>query len=122
MRNLRCGGLKLVNSTAQAYAEKSPVLVISGTPGKAESLKNSMLHHEAHLYEDQLKIFERLTAASAELTDPETAYSEIDRVLDAIIQNKRLGYIELPRDTPGIERYLSPASKTLQKSGKEGIK
>jgi TPP-dependent 2-oxoacid decarboxylase len=57
-----------------------------------------MLHHKAHLYEDQLKIFERLTADSAELTDPETAYSEIDRVFDAVIQNKRPGYIELPRD------------------------
>ena len=27
------GGLKLVNSTAQAFAERSPVVVISGAPG-----------------------------------------------------------------------------------------
>jgi indolepyruvate decarboxylase len=92
------GGLKLVNSTAQAYAEKSPVLVISGAPGKSERLKNPMLHHKAHQYEDQLKIFERITAASADLNNPERAYSEIDRVLDSVLQTKRPGYIELPRD------------------------
>ena len=92
------GGLKLVNSTAQAYAEKSPVLVISGAPGKSKRLKNPMLHHKAHQYEDQLKIFERITAASADLNDPERAYSEIDRVLDSVLQTKRPGYIELPRD------------------------
>lgn len=27
------GGLKLLNTTAQAYAERSPVLVIAGAPG-----------------------------------------------------------------------------------------
>ena len=92
------GGLKLANSTAQAYAEKSPVLIISGAPGKTERLKNPMLHHKAHHYEDQFKIFERLTAASAKLNVPEKAYSEIDRVIDSILQTKRPGYIELPRD------------------------
>ena len=96
------GGLKLINSTAQAYAEKSPVIVISGAPGKTERLKNSMLHHKVNLYEDQLKIFERLTAASAELNNPERAFLEIDRVLDTVLQTKRPGYIELPRDMVSV--------------------
>ena len=30
------GGLKVVNATAQAYAEKSPIVVISGAPGSKE--------------------------------------------------------------------------------------
>lgn len=92
------GSLKLINSTAQAYAEKSPVLIISGAPGEAERLKNPMLHHKGHHYDDPLKIFERVTAATAELNDPERAFSEIDRVLDAVLETKRPGYIELPRD------------------------
>jgi TPP-dependent 2-oxoacid decarboxylase len=96
------GGFKLINSTAQAYAEKSPVLVISGAPGKSERLKNPMLHHKANQYEDQLRIFERLTAASAELSNPDVAFSEIDRVLDAVLRTKRPGYIELPRDMVSI--------------------
>ena len=35
------GGLKVVNATAQAYAEKSPVAVISGGPGTKERTKKS---------------------------------------------------------------------------------
>jgi len=37
------GGLKIANTTAQAFAEKSPVLVISGAPGRKERAKNSLL-------------------------------------------------------------------------------
>ena len=33
------GGLKLVNSTAQAYAERSPVVVISGAQGLSSHLR-----------------------------------------------------------------------------------
>ena len=96
------GGLKLANTTAQAFAEKSPVLVISGAPGQQERLKNPMLHHKVNLFNDQFKVFERLTVASSELSDPERAFFEIDRVLDAILQNKRPGYLELPRDMISI--------------------
>ncbi|HOT07843.1 MAG TPA: thiamine pyrophosphate-binding protein [Methanotrichaceae archaeon] len=111
------GGLKLVNSIAQAYAEIVPVLVISGAPGKAERLKNPMLHHKAHRYEDQLKIFERITVSSAELTDPETAYSEIDRVLDTILQTKRPGYIEIPRDMAlAVPANAMPKKITIAKA------
>lgn len=33
------GGFKIANTTAQAFAEKSPVVVISGAPGTNERLK-----------------------------------------------------------------------------------
>lgn len=92
------GGLKLANTTAQAFAEKSPVLVISGAPGEQERTKNPVLHHKVNLFSDQLRIFEHLTIASSVLSDPEIAFSEIDRVIGAVLQNKRPGYLELPRD------------------------
>lgn len=92
------GGLKLINTTAQAFAEKIPVLIISGAPGIVERQKYSLLHHKANQYDDQLKIYERITAASAILSDPNTACREIDRVLDSVLRLKRPGYIELPRD------------------------
>ncbi|MGC2574808.1 MAG: thiamine pyrophosphate-binding protein, partial [Candidatus Nitrosopolaris sp.] len=38
------GGLKVVNATAQAFAEKSPLVVISGAPGINERIKNPLLH------------------------------------------------------------------------------
>ena len=34
------GGLKVANTTAEAFAEKSPVVVISGAPGMREREKN----------------------------------------------------------------------------------
>ena len=74
------GGLKLINSTAQAYAEKVPVLVVSGAPGWVERQEYSLLHHKVKEYDDQLKIFERVTVASAAIRDPEEAFSEINRV------------------------------------------
>ena len=39
------GGLSLCNSIAGAYAEKSPVVVISGSPGMRERFNNPLLHH-----------------------------------------------------------------------------
>ncbi|MCX6700770.1 MAG: thiamine pyrophosphate-binding protein [Methanomicrobiales archaeon] len=92
------GGFKVVNTTAEAYAEKSPVLVIAGAPGWQERKKYGLLHHKVREYNDQYNIFERITVASTELRDPAYAYTEIDRVLADIIHQKGPGYIELPRD------------------------
>ena len=39
------GGLSLANAVACAYAEKSPVVVISGAPGTEEHKPNLLLHH-----------------------------------------------------------------------------
>lgn len=115
------GGLKLTNTTAQAFAEKSPVLVISGAPGREERLKNPVLHHRVNLFSDQLRIFERLTTASAELSDPATAFSEIDRVLEAILRDKRPGYLELPRDmiavVPAARQVLRPQTQPAPDTG-----
>lgn len=96
------GGLKLANTTAQAFAEKSSVLVISGAPGELERAKNPVLHHKVNLFSDQLRIFEYLTVASAVLSDPDTAFYEIDRVIDAVLEHKRPGYLEVPRDMVAV--------------------
>lgn len=92
------GGLKVANSTAGAFAEKSPVVVISGAPGMKEREKNPLLHHKVREFDTQRKVFEQLTVASAVLGDPQTAFQEIDRVLHAVLRYKRPVYIELPRD------------------------
>lgn len=92
------GGLKVANTTAQAYAEKSPVVVISGAPGMNERLRNPLLHHKVRDFDTQLKVFEQLTEAATVLDNPQTAAREIDRVLAAAVRHKRPVYIELPRD------------------------
>src|ERR1043166_1141797 len=40
------GGLNVTNPIAEAYAEKSPVVVISGSPGMRERRHDPMLHHK----------------------------------------------------------------------------
>jgi TPP-dependent 2-oxoacid decarboxylase len=92
------GGLKVANTTAQAFAEKSPVVVISGAPGLSERIQHPLLHHKVRNFDTQYKIFQELTVASTVLDDPNTAFAEIDRVLDVALRYKRPVYIELPRD------------------------
>jgi indolepyruvate decarboxylase len=102
------GGLKVANTTAEAFAEKSPVVVISGAPGMQERKKNPLLHHKVREFDTQKKVFEQLTIASTVLSDAQTAFQEIDRVLHAALRFKRPVYIELPRDlvlVPGIPHH-----------------
>ncbi len=102
------GGLKVANPAAGAFAEKSPVVVISGAPGMREREKNPLLHHKVREFDTQKKVFEQLTVASTVLNDPQTAFQEIDRVLHAALRHKRPVYIELPRDlvfAPGIPHH-----------------
>jgi TPP-dependent 2-oxoacid decarboxylase len=93
------GGLKVANATAQAFAEKSPLVVISGAPGIKERRKNPLLHHKVRDFDTQQKIFEHMTIDSVLLSDSTTAVKDINRVLSSAIKYKRPVYIELPRDT-----------------------
>jgi TPP-dependent 2-oxoacid decarboxylase len=96
------GGLKITNTTAQAFAEKSPVVVISGAPGTNERIKSPLLHHKVRDFDTQLKVFEQITVTSTVLDNPQTACREIDRVIDAALTHKRPVYIELPRNMVSI--------------------
>jgi len=105
------GGLKIANTTAEAFAEKSPVVVISGAPGMREREKNPLLHHKVREFDTQKKVFDQLTIASTVLSDPQTAFQEIDRVLHTALRFKRPVYIELPRDQvslPGMAHHKTP--------------
>lgn len=92
------GGLSLCNSIAGAYAEKSPVVVISGAPGMTERETDPLLHHRVKDFHTQRDVFEKITVATALLDDPMTAFHEIDRCLEACVRYKRPVYLELPRD------------------------
>ncbi|PYJ06953.1 MAG: preprotein translocase subunit Tim44 [Verrucomicrobia bacterium] len=96
------GGLKVANTTAEAFAEKSPVVVISGAPGIQEREKNPLLHHKVREFDTQAKVFKQLTVASTVLSDPQIAFQEIDRVFHAALRYKRPVYIELPRDRVSV--------------------
>lgn len=109
------GGLKVVNATAQAFAEKSPLVVISGAPGINERIKNPLLHHKVRDFDTQQKIFEHITVDSVLVNNPRTAANDIDRVLTSASRYKRPVYIELPRDKISIpiyqEQYVGSPTK-----------
>ncbi len=92
------GGLSLCNSIAGAFAEKSPVIVISGAPGMKERKADPLLHHRVRDFHTQRDVFEKITVASAVLDDPLTAFREIDRCFETAVRYKRPVYLELPRD------------------------
>ena len=124
------GGLKVANTTAQAFAEKSPVVVISGAPGTNERIKQPLLHHKVRDFDTQLKVFEQLAVASTVLDDPQTACREIDRVFSAALRYKRPVYIELPRDMISVvanpsqqpqEAKRSSDANTLQEALHEAV-
>jgi indolepyruvate decarboxylase len=96
------GGLSVCNSIAGAFAEKSPVVMLTGSPGLNERVNNPLLHHKVRDFSTQLEVFEKLCIAATELVDPVTAFSEIDRVLDACFRYKRPVYIDLPRDMVNV--------------------
>ena len=108
------GGLKAANAVAQAYAERSPVIVICGAPGAREQQRNPLLHHRVRDFDTQLKVFRELTVGAAVLDDPATAASEIDRMIALARRHSRPVYIELPRDmtqapiAPAAPRPLPP--------------
>jgi indolepyruvate decarboxylase len=96
------GALNMVNAVASAYAEKSPLVVISGGPGRGESASGLLLHHQAKRLDSQFQIYREITCAQTRLDDAATAPAEIARVLAACIREARPVYIEIPRDMPLI--------------------
>jgi indolepyruvate decarboxylase len=97
------GAFNLVNPVAGAYAERSPVVVISGAPGVAERDSGWQLHHMSRAIDTQTRIFREITCDTAVLNDPATAPSEIARVLRSARLYSLPVYIELPRDLVGVE-------------------
>jgi indolepyruvate decarboxylase len=92
------GGLNMINPIACAYAEESPVLVISGGPGRLEKQAAIPVHHEVKSFESQLNVYAEVTEYSAILDDPQSAASHISRAIETALATKRPVYLEVPRD------------------------
>jgi indolepyruvate decarboxylase len=120
------GGLSVANAVAGAYAEKSPVVVISGSPGLKERINDPLLHHKVKTFATQKEIFERITACAVAIDDPDTAFRDIDRALATCWRVKRPVYIELPRDLVDVVPThpvpsLPPAAAVDQPTLEEAI-
>ncbi len=107
------GALNVVNAVAGAYAESSPVVVISGAPGVQEQRDDPLLHHRFGPFTFQREIFDRITCATTVLDDPVTAFRQIDRAIAAARHERKPVYIELPRDRVTVEGYPLPSAAEI---------
>lgn len=94
------GAFNLVNAVAGAYAERVPLVVLSGAPAAHESTSGLLLHHQVKTLDSQWRVFSELTVDQARLDDPHTAPGQIARVLDSALRESRPVYLEIPRDMP----------------------
>ena len=94
------GALNMINAVAGAYAERVPVVVISGAPATHEAASGFLLHHQVKTLDSQWKIYQEITADRVRLDDPSAAPELIARVLDTALRASRPVYIEIPRDMP----------------------
>ena len=92
------GGLNTVNAIACAYAERSPVVLLTGSPGLSERARHPYLHHMVRDFSTQREVFERMTVAAVSLDDPITADRDMDRAFAALLRYRRPIYLEIPRD------------------------
>lgn len=97
------GALNGVNAIAQAYVEHVPLIVIAGFPAKAEIDRNLLIHHQAKAVDSQRNIFREITACQVRLDQPETAAQDIQRALQAALENSQPVLIEVPRDAVHFE-------------------
>lgn len=95
------GGLKVVNTTAQAWAENSPVVVISGAPGFGERAGDAKLHHRVKSFDTQLRVMAEVTAMAVRLDDPTTASRDIELAVTTAQRLAKPVYLEIPRDIEG---------------------
>ncbi|MBU6363700.1 MAG: alpha-keto acid decarboxylase family protein [Acidobacteria bacterium] len=96
------GGLKLVNSTAQAWAESVPVVVICGSPGLGEREGDPLLHHKVKDFDTQMRVMQDVTEYAAYVHDPATAPGIIAEAFAIAARECRPVYLEIPRDVVGL--------------------
>lgn len=92
------GGLSALNAVVGSFAERLPVIVISGGPKTTERPHHHLLHHTIGEMDLQYKIYEKATVAAVVLMDPKKAPEQIDETIAACIRLKRPVYIEVPLD------------------------
>ena len=112
------GALNTLNPVACAYAEQSPLLIVSGGPEMAfrQGDHEVHLHHVVKTYESQLQIFREVTVDAAILDNPAEAPEVIDRVLRNVVLRKRPGYLEIPRDRVFAQVAPPPGPLALEPS------
>jgi indolepyruvate decarboxylase len=125
------GELSAINGVTGSFAERVPVVVITGSPATINFSTRPLLHHTLGDYQIPQKMYEKITVASTQLISAETAPAEIDRVLTACLVHQQPVYISLPSDVimmkckrPNAFLFPTPLhsdKKALEEAIKEAV-
>ncbi len=106
-----------LNAIAGAYVERSPVVVISATPGadarQITKMYDVLFHHSTGNLQCDQEVFEHVTVAAETLSTSVGAPEKIDNLLIAAITYKRPVYIACYKEVWG-EPCPRPSKKPLQ--------
>jgi len=109
------GGHNMVNPVAGSFAERVPILVISGGPGEEERKLGVLIHHQAKEIESQYRIYSEVTCAAKIVDNPLTAAADIDAVIRAVWLHQQPGYLEIHRDM--VEQEIRVPKEILDWDG-----
>lgn len=106
-----------LNAIAGAYVERSPVVVISATPGadarQITKMYDVLYHHSTGNLKYDQEVFSHVTVAAETLSTSVGAAEKIDNLLVAAITHKRPVYIECYKEVWG-EPCPPPSNKALK--------
>ena len=100
------GELSAVNGIAGSYAERVPVIAITGAPTRAVEQEGKYVQPflGEGTFDDYRKMFEPITQA---YITPDNATTEIPRVINTALQQRRPVHIHLPIDVALTEIEIS---------------
>ena len=102
------GGMNAMNAVSGAFAERSPVVLLTGKPSKEDLQDNPNKHHTIDTDHTQKDIFEHVTVAAISLdsSDMFTNMLRIHSALKTMVTESRPIYIE--SSNKDIARIISP--------------
>lgn len=115
------GSLSCANALAGAYADDTPIMVLSGTP-TVDVLSKPTERRYHHVIENNfdtnIEMFKHITCASQRVEDIRTAPFEIDQMLRKAMQTKKPIYLEVPYDlqTMEVDAPLRPLDLMMSQS------
>lgn len=106
------GELSAVNGIAGSYAERVPVIKISGGPSSVAQQEGRYVHHSLGegIFDSYSKMYAHITATTTILS-VDNAVGEIDRVIHSALKEKRPVHIHLPIDVALTEIEIPHAPK-----------
>jgi indolepyruvate decarboxylase len=107
------GELASLAGVAGAYAERVPIVCITGAPPAHAMRERALLHHTMAdgNFDNTMNCYREFTVAHTRI-EPATARREIDRVLQTCWQERRPVHLQLPSDVGGLR--TEPITRPLE--------